>query len=270
VLTAESTWTLTESQRLHLEINGYAIIPEMIERHEAEEIRGALHEAEQRFRKDGKMPAGSFCSSDNDRVFRIDNIPHIHPSFHRYVNNPRIIAAVEEMVGGLARLEQSDAHIHRPWSNPGGYGFHRGAYAGFSYQENGLFHYPFVKALTNLTDLGPDDGGTAVIPGSHKLRPHLDRALKEAALEDPALIHQVVAPAGSTLLFFESLLHSSGIIRSGRPRSLIIGGYTPTQFQAWAGYDPEPAFLATLDEEQRARLSGSSRWHWPQKFRAIS
>ena len=36
----------------------------------------------------------------------------------------------------------------------------------FEHTDEGLFHYSFVKTLTNLTDLGPDDGGTVVIAGS--------------------------------------------------------------------------------------------------------
>ena len=40
-------------------------------------------------------------------------------------------------------------------------------YTGKAYRhlQKGLYHYSFVKTLTNLSDLGPDDGGTIVIPG---------------------------------------------------------------------------------------------------------
>ena len=44
------------------------------------------------------------------------------------------------------------------------YGFHRGINPAYAHTSNGLYHFSFVKALTNLTDLGPDDGGTTVIP----------------------------------------------------------------------------------------------------------
>ena len=71
--------------------------------------------------------------------------------------------------------------------------------------------------------------GTLVIRGSHKLGPEvpisevIDGALSEPSL---GLVSQVVdVPAGSTLIFFESLLHASGIITSGRDRLLVIAGY---------------------------------------------
>jgi hypothetical protein len=91
-----------------------------------------------------------------------------------------------------------------------------------------------------------------------------------AAMEDPSMIHQVVAPAGSTLLFYESLIHAAGIISSDKDRLLILGGYMPTMFQAWMGYDPDPDFAATLSDEHRALLTGESKFNWPRKRRDLA
>ena len=100
-----------------------------------------------------------------------------------------------------------------------------------------------MKCLTNLTDLGPDDGGTTVIAGSHKMVDISEVLIEEAVNERPELRHQVVAPAGSTLHFFESTIHVGGINRSGKDRLLILGGYTPDFFQPWFDYEPNPEFL---------------------------
>ena len=35
--------------------------------------------------------------------------------------------------------------------------------------EENRFHCLFVKTLAYLTDVGPDDGGTCLIPGSHRM-----------------------------------------------------------------------------------------------------
>ncbi len=213
-------------------------------------------------------------SNDHPHVFRIDNDrPDCIPAFRRYVYDPRIIAMVEEMIGGRARIEQSGRApcACRTRARTGAGEFHRGAYSGLAYTENGLYHYPFVKALTNLTDLGPDDGGTAVIAGSHKLPGSLQRATIEAALEDPTLIRPGDRPGRiDPAVHHESLLHSAGIMRSGRERTLIIGGYSTTHFQAWKGYDPDPAILATLTEDEQARYAGSDRWHWAARFRTLA
>jgi hypothetical protein len=39
-------------------------------------------------------------------------------------------------------------------------------------------------------------------------------------------VAKVVAPAGSTLVFHESVMHASGAITSGRDRLLVISGWS--------------------------------------------
>eukprot|EP01052_Picozoa_sp_SAG31_P026928 SAG31_NODE_2478_length_5637_cov_2.220657_3_plen_197_part_00 len=181
------------------------------------------------------------------------------------------------MVGTRIRLEQSDAHIRRQverdaaGGSSGGdsLGFHGGTYANFgranSTTSEGLYRFPFVKTLTNLTDLTcPEDGGTVVIAGSHKLDPTIPtQQIIDAAMADPAqrCIHQVIAPAGSTLCFHESLIHASGQISTGRDRLLVISGWSPTNYQPWsADFEPDPALLARVTPEVASLLTGGRRW----------
>jgi ectoine hydroxylase-related dioxygenase (phytanoyl-CoA dioxygenase family) len=191
----------------------------------------------------------------------MDNLPHVDPCFFDFLFDPYLVGAAQEAVGTHVRLLQSDAHIVRypPEKLKGQkYGFHHGWHASFAQTANGLYHCPFVKTLTNLTELGPDDGGTAVIPGSHKLGGIPIDDVIATALEDPdRLIRHVIAPAGSTLLFFESLLHSGGISKSGKDRVFILGGYWPSMFQPHQDYHPNPEFVKTVGEEYLPVLTGS-------------
>jgi hypothetical protein len=135
-----------------------------------------------------------------------------------------------------------------------------------SYSANGLYHATFVKTLTNLTPLGPGDGGTTVIPGSHKVAVEDRAAVIAAAYGDPDnLIHTVVAPPGSTLLFGEALIHATGQIRTENRRCIIIGGYTPPQFQAWQGQEPSVEFVASAPQFLRTMLSGGAKWSWRRR-----
>ncbi|MCE9590997.1 MAG: phytanoyl-CoA dioxygenase family protein [Planctomycetes bacterium] len=265
---------LTPTQRLHLEVYGYVVIEQAISADLTVRLRAKTYEIEEEFRRTGTFKDRSKAMFGSSReYFRIDNLPHVDPSYLEYVAHPYLVGMAEEIIGGEARLEQSDVHIRRPPANKAeqGYGFHRGAGTHFTWRGNeGLFHCHFVKTLTNLTDLGPDDGGTTVIAGSHKLA-HMDAAeVIKAAQDDPRLIHWVVAPAGSTLLFYEATLHSSGIIRSDNDRVLIIGGYTPTMFQTWQGYEPEPDFVAQAPSELRPLLTGDKRYGWPSRTRRLA
>ena len=263
---------LTPAQRLHLEVNGYVLIENVLDADEVGQLLETTYGIEKRFRDTGELP-GPNChlSATREDFFRVDNLPHLAPCYFDYLTKPRLLGMVQEIVGGTVRLEQSDAHIRRPVSSDDQrLGFHRGISPAFPHTSHGLYHFSFVKTLTNLTDLGLGDGGTTVIAGTHKVSEEVERdVIVDAAMADLRLIHTVEAPAGSTLLFYESLMHSSGIINSDRDRVLIIGGYTPTMFQPWNGYEPDPEFAKGLSDEHRALITGDAKFGWQRQTRRL-
>ena len=177
---------LTPSQRLHLEIYGYVVLEKLLTEAEIAALLEVIYRIEADFQRTGQLPGAScYLSSSTREFFRIDNLPHLAPCFYEYLTHPRILGMAEEIVGGTVRLEQSDAHIRRPGGEQK-HGFHRGINPAYAHTGNGLYHFSFVKALTNLTDLGPDDGGTTVIPGTHKIPQEVDgRAIIDCGLGRP-------------------------------------------------------------------------------------
>jgi ectoine hydroxylase-related dioxygenase (phytanoyl-CoA dioxygenase family) len=247
---------LSAAQRLHLEINGYVVIERLLEPQLVERIRGRLYDFERRVRAGEALPAHLYASETKRDYFRIDNLPHADPGFYAYATHPRITAIAREIIGFDVRLHQSDAHIRRSGSSTYRHYFHRDNSQDLGSYVHGMFHYPWIKALTVLDDVGPDDGGTCVIAGSHKLSSELNHEdVISAAEADPRMIHQMVAPAGSTVIFFESLLHTSGINRSNKDRPLIIAGYVPVTGGISPDYTVPPDFVANADPAHRELLS---------------
>lgn len=264
---------LTPAQRYHLDVFGYVVIENALTGEET----GRLLEAMQRLRRDldeageGGVVRGCRYSHRSPHHRHFAHILEAEPEIYDYLTHPRLVGLAEELVGGTVRLEESEAVINtRPdgeWD--GKLGFHTGTRPDLgTYIENGLTHCTFVKTLTNLTDLGPDDGGTVCIAGSHKIKASRDEIIA-CAYEDRSLIHQVVAPAGSTMLFGEALIHATGYKKTEGERVIVIGGYTPTMFQAWNGQEPSAAFVAAAPEQHRALLSGSDKWGWQQRHRTL-
>lgn len=269
---------LTPAQRYHLEVYGYVVIENTLSADET----GRLHGAMQRLKRD--LLASDDPNKTGVRNGRLSaNKPHyLHfahiletdPAIFDYLTHPRLVGMAEELVGGTVRLEESEAVINSrdpeaDGSTPPRFGFHTGTAPDVgTYTENGLYHCTFVKTLSNLTELGDDDGGTVVVAGSHKVKGDRE-AILAAAYEDRTLIHQVVAPAGSTLLFGEALIHATGQIRSDRERVIVIGGYTPTMFQAWNDQEPSAEFIAATPEHLKPLISGSDKWSWQQRRRSL-
>jgi len=183
----------------------------------------------------------------------------------------KIDPLVEEVVGGSVRLEETEAIINRRDPNIDDEtlvsrrthptGFHRGTTPTWGcYEEEGKSHCLFVKTLAYLTDVDPDDGGTCVIPGSHRIK-WKKEAIIQAAMDDPTedLIHQIEAPAGSVLLFAESLIHSTTRTKSDTERVILVAEYTPPMLREWMGNEVSPEDIHPL-------ISGSDDWQWKRHY----
>jgi ectoine hydroxylase-related dioxygenase (phytanoyl-CoA dioxygenase family) len=264
---------LTLAQRFHFDAYGYVLLEDVLTPEEVERMKAALY----RMKADPELEAQRvYAHRRGTHHVLFGHLVEYDPALLEYAVHPKLVPLVEEVVGGSVRLEESEAIInrrepdadlealHRRRTNPTG--FHTGTRATWGcYYERDRFHCMFVKTLAYLTDVGPDDGGTCIIPGSHKMTWPQKETIA-AAMEDERLIYQVEARAGSVMLFPESLIHSTTAIRSDRERVILVSGYTPTMMQEWAGNEISPEFVETLPEEIRPLISGSAKWSWKRRY----
>lgn len=272
---------LTAAQRYHLDVFGYVVIDNALAAGEVDSLRAALYELRDALVRlddpsgDGPRVRGAFMEQNKPNHQFMANIVEADPAITAYATHPRLVSMAEELMGGEARIVEMNAHINS--RDPGcdssvaaRYGFHRGTDIPFASHTNaGLFHCNFVKTLTNLTDLGADDGGTVVIAGSHKIDVPSE-TLIELAYDDPSLIHQVVAPAGSTLLFSETLIHATGRITSEVERAIIITGYGASMFPYWDYGSLSPAFSRQIPEQLKNLLEGQPHWNRGPRYRTLA
>lgn len=128
--------------------------------------------------------------------------------------------------------------------------------------RHGRFRCGQVNVLLALTDIGPGDGATMVVPGSHKSNlPHPlagDYALGDRMDALPGAV-EVHAKAGDALLFVDSIMHG-GSSRStvDGERRVIILRYGPSWVRARFGYTWSDALLARITPQQRAILQPRS------------
>jgi len=271
---------LTPAQRYHLDVLGYVVIPAVLTRDEC----GAVIETAEKIKAEieatgdpntrGRGRAKIMAGERGPGSWALIPILEADPIFTAYATHARLVGMAEELIGGEARIVELavTSNVREPdkYRDPKPkLGFHAGMdipYA--SHTQNGLYHCSFVKTLTNLTDLGPDDGGTTVIAGSHKIQAPLEDIIA-AAYEDRSLIHQVVAPAGSALLFSETLIHATGQLRSEQRRYLIICGYAARQLPNWGGDELSPEFQAQIPEKLQVLFNGKAHWTRGPKYRRL-
>lgn len=272
---------LTPAQRYHFELYGYTIIENTLDAGEVGRLRDALHQLRAAIQAlpqhgpEGPRSGGAYFLTDRDHHHFMANILEADPEITAYATHPRLVSMAEEIMGCEARITEMNAHLNR--REPGKalepqpkYGFHRGAdIPFFGHTQHGLFHCAFVKTLTNLTDLGPEDGGTVVVAGSHKVDLPAEQ-LVQVAYEDRSLIHQVVAPAGSTLLFAETLIHATGQVRSDRERAILITGYGPTLFPYWDDGQLSPSFSGRIPPQLRPLFQGREHWTRGPRYRQLT
>jgi ectoine hydroxylase-related dioxygenase (phytanoyl-CoA dioxygenase family) len=109
-----------------------------------------------------------------------------------------------------------------------------------------------INLLIALTDIGPGDGATMVIPGSHKSNfehPHV--AAARASVDEIEEAIELPMRAGDALLFVDAISHGSAKRVNPGIRRIVVYRYGPSWGNFRHGYQPSPELLARLTPERR-------------------
>ncbi len=107
-----------------------------------------------------------------------------------------------------------------------------------------------VTAMWALTDFGPENGGTRVVPGSHR------RSLNEIYRSADRLPDEAISPRmkpGDVLVFEHALFHAAGLNRSDAWRLGVQVNYQAGWLRSYTDWE------RTLSAEEMARLPANVR-----------
>lgn len=199
------------------------------------------------------------------------------PSFEALIDHPSWIEKVRTLVGGEGTFDYQHGplFIDENFANlrgPGeAIGLHSGGHNGtkrtqFRYRA-GKFHCGQINILMALNDIGPGDGATMVIPGSHKsnlihpdFEKHKMKANELTSLNDVEGAIEVHLKAGDALLFVDAIAHGSAERVNPGQRRITVFRYGPSWGFFRHPYRPSPGLLARLTPERRAIV-------WPHEHR---
>ncbi|MGR3660951.1 MAG: phytanoyl-CoA dioxygenase family protein [Paracoccaceae bacterium] len=125
----------------------------------------------------------------------------------------------------------------------------------------GKFHCGQVNILIALTDIGPGDGATMVIPGSHKsniAHPEtvpVERRGEELSTDGVAGAVEVHMKKGDAILFVDAIMHGSARRTNDGDRRVAVYRYGPSWGYFRHKYRPSAALLDRLTERQRKILN---------------
>jgi hypothetical protein len=212
---------------------------------------------------------GSVQRKDDNRAAGVElqNIVEAGEPFERLIDHPSWIAHLLHYCGeegayveGLF-LDECFASLR---GTGGFFGAHsggwQGALRGKYLYDNGRFRCGQVNVLLALTDIGPGDGGTLLIPGSHKsnlehprLRQHPPFGVGERLEEIQGLVEMQLRK-GDALLFVDGLTHGASPRTNPGERRAVILRYGPSWGATAHGYLYSQELLERLTPERRAIL----------------
>ena len=203
---------------------------------------------------------------DNDGL-NLQQIYEGGESFERLIDHPSWIEKVKYFVGGEGTFDYNHGplFIDECFANlrgPGeAIGLHSGGHAAAKrnqfFFQHGRFMVGQVNILIALNNIGPGDGGTMVIPGSHKSNfehPAIEkhRMHGEAASVDGVDgAVEIHLKAGDALLFVDTISHGSAERVNAGERRNIVYRYGPSWGYFRRGYGVSPEVLERLTPKRR-------------------
>ena len=249
------------------DLNGYIIIKKAISPKEVKECNNIVDDLKNL--KNGEW--NGYVHGHNYGGKEGLNLQQIYEAgkpFEKLIDHPSWIHHMQEFVGGKGTFD----HQHGPlfidenFANVRGpgeaIGIHSGNHEGiqrnhYRYQD-GKFHCSQVNILIALTKIGPGDGGTVIIPSSHKsniqhpeYKENKMKKNKVTSAENMTGSFEVYLDAGDALLFVDSLCHGSAKRTNKGERRIAVYRYGPSWGFFRHPYRPSTELLKRLTKFQR-------------------
>ena len=225
---------LTRMQISHFERHGWVIQEDVFDAIQVGAFREALDRQADTFE-----PVSH--PKEDDAARHIDCHVGRDPLFMEWIGSTALLEANGQLMGATLHHEGCHAMVSSPHPDrqarrdqlrdPGTWGWHRGFRPKWGNHPHdsdpALHHYSFLNNITYLTDVGPGDGGTAVLDGSHLLEGDYH------VLKGRCPVVEISARAGSVVHFTETLIHAGVPIVSERIRYAMFLGFTPPWYVTW-------------------------------------
>lgn len=261
------TRTVTDMDAYLFDLQGYIVLENAIPPGEVD----ALNASFDVMAATGACPEGPVIVEDNGRQegMTFQQLYEGGPAWEALIDHPSWWDKVVHFIGtddpenfdghhGPAFIDECFGVIRRPG---GAVRLHSGGHVGtirtqYRYHA-GRFHCGQVNILLALTDIGPGDGATMVIPGSHKSNIRhpqtvpVDKRDEETSVDGITGAVEVHLNKGDALLFVDAIMHGSARRTNHGERRVAIYRYGPSWGFFRNRWRPSPALLQRLTPRRR-------------------
>jgi len=247
------------SEEYFFDLHGYTIIPNALGTDHIAAINAWIDELPPLKPGDpyGKMYAQAYGVVDG---VNIQDIIEGGEIFERLIDHPAWFERVCHYIGksGKPYINEIFLNVREPgafiWPHSGGHAvthIHRSG----RYKDEWVCW--MLSLLVPLTDIGPGDGATVIVPGSHKSDlPHPETAndigQDFGSTENLEGAIEVHLKAGDALLFNDAVLHGSAARVNPGQRRMLATRYTENTVAHRFGYAPSLELAARLTPERLA------------------
>jgi ectoine hydroxylase-related dioxygenase (phytanoyl-CoA dioxygenase family) len=201
---------LTDAEKSQLDEQGFVLLKDVITADEADELR-----ATSMFLAEQEREAGCGHTYLDDGAQRVWNLVNKGEPFEKAIQHPRILAAMEYLLGEDCTLSSFTVNVIRPGATDGGLHID----SPLSSMPTPRPSFPIVaNSVWFLDDFTLENGATSCIPGSHRRL----EAMPEPGVEYDDEV-QIPGPKGSVLIVNGSAWHGSSANHTDRDRVALLG-----------------------------------------------
>lgn len=258
----------TALQEYLFDLRGYVIVPGLLDAPEIEEANRLIDAIPRDLPRGGWHGWVQREDHPEHRGISYQQVYELGGVFERLLDHPRVLGLLDRFVGGHGThdryhgalgLDEAFFTIRGPGEaipiHAGGHEL--ASRTGYRYAD-GRFLCGEINLLTAYTDIGPGDGATMVIPGSHKsnfIHPAFlrrDRVHEWSnegggSADDVEGAVEVHLKAGDAVLFVDALCHGSAKRSNAGERRIGVYRYGSAWGRTRFGHQPSPAALARLN-----------------------
>jgi hypothetical protein len=236
---------MNEQQKYLFDLQGYLAVPDALTPEQLTGLNAILDEH-----------IASDCDSDM-QTHRFGGLLDWGASYRDLIDNGAITPYLELIVGEKFRLDHVYLDVIRSGTSPIGANLHGGGHpfdpSQYYRYENGRMHNGLTVVAYSLTDVGPDDGGTGCVPGSHKSNFRFPGEWRDMDVGLQPCIERVTGPAGTAVIFTEALTHGALPWTGAGERRTVFFKFSPHAVSWAAGYF-DASLYDGLSQRQREIL----------------